>query len=319
MGFLQTLFGKKDKPTKTKKSVKNGTKDKISFQDGFAEIDALNFFGEYSASPSGEWAITWSEAERGRYILFNRTENAAKVDGRMARPNNANVADNGVFAIENWGQGGTLGGTYCVFSADGVAIVKKRFAANLISNGISPTGKLAICQTANAPTGKDGNLLTAFDLQSGKKLFSIHPETPWAHDYEFDEQTVRFGLVIEGIGTFFYDKNGVFEQPEVYEKCCLQSDQYHTAIIAAESILKSEDASEARIKAALDACKKSLLNGVEDNPNWQAFVHKWEGVAHERLGQDSEALTAFEKALSLDPKIGVKRQANAIRKRLRTE
>ncbi|HBK38291.1 MAG TPA: hypothetical protein DDZ35_16530 [Halomonas sp.] len=39
-------------------------------------------------------------------------------------------------------------------------------------------------------------------------------------------------------------------------------------------------------------------------------------MAHDRLGNHEEALTAFDAALEINPKVGVKRKADAIRKRL---
>lgn len=78
--------------------------------------------------------------------------NSVRVDARMARPNNGAVADNGTFCLEDWHFGSTLSGTFHVFNAQGAPIITKELSANILDSGISQSGRLAFCTTANSPT-----------------------------------------------------------------------------------------------------------------------------------------------------------------------
>ncbi|MFZ8258169.1 hypothetical protein ACO1KT_14685, partial [Staphylococcus aureus] len=48
----------------------------------------------------------------------------------------------------------------------------KSFNANIYNSGLSANGKLAVCQTANAPN-EHGSSLCAFDVAKQKELFLI--------------------------------------------------------------------------------------------------------------------------------------------------
>jgi tetratricopeptide (TPR) repeat protein len=69
-------------------------------------------------------------------------------------------------------------------------------------------------------------------------------------------------------------------------------------------------------RKALKSTDAALAEGAKDRSDWAATAHRVRGEAYELLGQPREALEAFDQALSLDPKIGVKKRATALRKRL---
>jgi tetratricopeptide (TPR) repeat protein len=49
---------------------------------------------------------------------------------------------------------------------------------------------------------------------------------------------------------------------------------------------------------------------------WKAKSLKLQGLAHEALGELQEAVKAFDEALALDPKIGVKRKRDFLAKKI---
>ncbi|THK41049.1 hypothetical protein E8Q33_10970 [Methylophaga sp. SB9B] len=327
MGLLDLIFGSKKK-TKKNRPRSGGLEPEVSLLNNFIRISSINFFGPFKDSPSGEWIVGWSDSDpegttgghresgHGRYVLYNTVEKELVLQGKLERPNSADVANNGSFSIEDWHFGSELSGTFYVFSCTGDEIIKRKFSANILNSAISNNGLLAVCQTANAPSGSDGNLLTGYSVKEGHEAFSITPLTGWAEAYEFDEEKSEFGAVLKSIGTFFYSSEGVLLEPQKFDLARLRSNRYEVSLFASEEILQSDQSSREFVEEALKASSKALAAGAEKNDHWKAMALKVKGLAYERRGNDEEALAAFDSALEINPKIGVKRKANGIRKRL---
>jgi predicted TPR repeat methyltransferase len=69
---------------------------------------------------------------------------------------------------------------------------------------------------------------------------------------------------------------------------------------------------------ALAVVDKAMAKGASKNPAWAAPAWRTTGTAQERLGDTKKALAAYEMALRLNPKMGVKRRIEALRKRQAT-
>ncbi len=100
-------------------------------------IPALDFFGVYRRSPNGRFNVAWRDghgerggardAVEGHYVLIDGDQIAAQ--GRIQRPNDGKIADNGNFILNDW-----------------------RFTAELWgrSGPSKPTGRLS-CHSPSAP------------------------------------------------------------------------------------------------------------------------------------------------------------------------
>jgi len=274
MGLLDFLFSKKATDSEQGSSLVTSRKA-ASFHDNFIEIPSLGFFGQFRRSHSGEWLLCWSDSDeknhrgghrdsgRGRYILYNATHDTIATQGRMERPNSGSVANNGNFSVEDWHFGNELSGTFYVFSSDGYQLIKKKFQANIYNSAISDSGRFAVCQTANAPTGEDGYRFTAFDVERNVELFSIHPPTGLANRYIFAEDIAQFGVVINNIGIFYYDMQGTFIDRKKYDAARLSCDKYDVILLAAEDIVKSPNFNDELANEALDASVRALSLGAE--------------------------------------------------------
>src|SRR3546814_14570123 len=76
------------------------------------------------------------------------------------------------------------------FARDGRPILKRDYAANLLNNGLSPDGGLAVCQTANAPGSPDSSILTVFDLTEERIRATWRAESGWASSYAFPSNNI---------------------------------------------------------------------------------------------------------------------------------
>ncbi|EFI53115.1 hypothetical protein [Afipia sp. 1NLS2] len=129
--------------------------------------------------------------ESGHYVLID--DDRIVAHGRMQRPNDGKVADNGNFILNDWRFAAELSGTFWAFKADGSPILSQPFAANLFNNGLSADGTFAACHTCNSGSEPDSAVLAIFDLSRGKELTRFRAESGWPNTYEFlvDERTVR--------------------------------------------------------------------------------------------------------------------------------
>ena len=232
----------------------------------------------------------------------------------MQRPNDGKVADTGVFVLNDWLFTSDLSGVFCAFRPDGSKILTRRFKANLYNNGLSPDGRLAVCQTANSPDPKDGSVLAVFDLAAGREVASWHAESGWASFYEFppDSQTIKLGY--QDRSAFAYSLSGDFIDRLKWAEAELAKGSF----MMVERLLKAaENSPSPALTAKLIASVDAGLASVQfKDSRSQAWGLKLRGICLEAQNAPAQALADYEKALALDQKIGVKRRAEQLRKSL---
>ena len=296
--------------------------------DGFARIKAPEFFGEYRRSPNGKWVICWLDADpsgtrggardsgKGLYLLYDLHRDKVVLDGCLERPNNGHVADVGVYLLEDWKFGAGLNGMLYAGDPSGKVLLRHTFDANIYNSEVSADGTWAVCQTCNSPESEDGDRLALFDLLSGRVLFSVHPETGWADSYDLRPSDGTVFVVLKGIGRLAYDANGRFLDASAYEDARLKRGDFGDLLCSAEKLLKERPGNPAAAQRALEAATRARTAGADACSDWKARALKIQGLALEVLDRPAEALAAYSEALTLNPKIGVKRRADQLRKHL---
>ncbi|WP_227443691.1 tetratricopeptide repeat protein [Pseudomonas cannabina] len=292
---------------------------------GFLSARSNDYHGLCKHSPGRSWAVSWNDATpdgrrgghreegEGRYILVDLINNAIVIDARMPRPNNGAVADNGSFCLEDWHFGSTLSGTFHVFTSQGLPIITKVLTANILQSGISRNGLLAYCLTANSST-EDGRKLTLYELKKGVELFAVTPLRAFER-IGFDEKLMQLVVKVSGGGEYRYGADGALVDEDAADVALLSSTNYTDVILTAEAMLRV-GCSTSELERILAAVTESRALGADDNLAWKPTALKVQGLAHEALGQAREAIGCYEEALSLNPKIGVKRKLDALMKRL---
>src|SRR5207253_1706376 len=193
--------------------------------------------------------------------------------------------------------------------------VAKELTANILDSGISRNGKLAYCATANSKTEHSYKIFL-FDLETGEELFCVTPRTGGIECYAFDEDRKLLIADVKGVGKFRYDRDGNFVDAENLDKANLNSSDYSRIIRAAEKMLNEPDISQPRAREALEAVIRARSLGADANPAWTPNALKVQGLAHEVLDELHEAIQVYEEAIVLNPKIGVKRKLDALKKRV---
>ncbi|WP_368491719.1 tetratricopeptide repeat protein [Pseudomonas sp. Hg5Tf] len=295
----------------------------------FLRVDSLSFSGVYQLSKSKKWAIAWRDSDPsagrgghresglGAYVLADASSGTVACHGSMPRPNNGHVCDTGVFCLEDWHFGSTLSGTFSVYDSSGSVVFTRELTANILTSGISRHGKYAFCATANSPTDH-GNKVFLFDLVNRVEMYSAPPKAGWPDSYEVDESTGELVALFKDMGSFRYDIYGQLVDADQLGDANLNSSRYDRIILAAEKILGEGDLTDERTQEVLTAVQRARSLGADENPAWKPTALKVQGLAHEQLGQYSEAVQVYEQALALNPKIGVKRRLASVSKRIKT-
>lgn len=307
MGFLDWL-SRREKP-----------RTEPYAEASFFHIPDRDYFGWYATSPDGLFTLTWRDANdegthggarangMGRYYLL--TGGAIVAEGQMERPNDGKVANDGSFILNDWRFSAELGGVFFAFRADGSPVVSERFTANLLNNGISANGRLAVCQTCNSDTD-DASVLAVFDLVQGREIARWRPESGWAASYAISDDGRSLRLRYPDGASLAYSLDGTFLDRDLWiERGLGRGD-----LGVIQQLIDSEDKKPSaelarRLVTGIDAA----LKGTRDD-HIRAWAYKLRGICLEAEGKWPEALRSYDLALGLDPKIGVKRRADALRK-----
>jgi hypothetical protein len=318
MGLLDWLFKRKEGMDQGHAAQSAAAPD-----ERFIDVPSRRFFGPSSSSPSGRYRIAWNGGHgtetgktrrSGQYLLLDGQ--AVVAEGKMTRPMHGAVANNGTFILADAKQNADLSGALCAFDIHGKRIMLRNFKANIFNCGISGDGRLAACQTCNSPDENDSSILAIFDLTEGRELAAWIPESGWPADYTFPADGKTIGLGYRGLGTFYYSLTGDFPDRIGWQDACLAKGDYGTAIMMAEGLIKQAGRTmpqelSAKIIASIGRVAPQLVTA---DKQWQALALKAKGACLEAAGQPRDALSCYEKALALNPKIGVKRRAELLRK-----
>jgi hypothetical protein len=317
------MRGKKCQSLTARKPEKNKPR-KIT--DSMVELPSIGMFGPYAESPNGKYTLVWSDSdpsagvggyrqsEYGSYALVHN--DAVVCTGKLERPNDGKVANDGTFVLADWRFGDGLKSRLHGFSSDGQEILRHEFSANMFNTGLSDTGKYAVAQLANSPS-EDGGCLAFFDLSEGEVLWKKVPETGWADSYRFDEERRKISLVYKNIGTYEYSYEGEFEDAVRWEQDRIRSGSGHDLLAvcrekleACAGQLSSEDANKFLEIIDRAVAKKE----VRDDAGTNARALRMAGEIHEAVGELHLAIEKYESALGLDPKVGVKKKLQQLKK-----
>ena len=278
-------------------------------------VPELDFVGQRATSPNRRFTLLWrdrywvdGELVEGRYLLIDG--DAVVVDGEMERPQDGKVADDGAFILNDWGDSQELSGTFRAFRSDGREIVSRPYSANLLNNGLSRDGRLAVCQTANAPGSPDSSILTLFDLVAAAEVASWVPESGWARGYEFPEGE-RVRMLRGDRPSLDYSLAGEF----VDRRLWLEDEARRgTLYVIRKALAEGEAATGLSAEHLRAGVRRALADGDE---RFEAEAWRLLGEIEESAGDVGAALEAYDRALAVNPKVGVAKRAAALRKAVR--
>ena len=142
--------------------------------------DLMSLMNQSVKSPNRKYHLLWQdgsgdekEFEPGWYMLIE--DSVINAVGRLDRPNDGKVANNGTFIISDWMSHREFGGTIWVFNNQGKLIYCHSCTANIGSIAISDSGKYAVCSFLGGNT-TDAETIQVIDLVSGQRISQFSPE-----------------------------------------------------------------------------------------------------------------------------------------------
>ncbi len=321
-GFFQRLFSKREAPQETSPPPLAGRLEIEEFGHNLVSIAALDFIGQQAISPNQSYRLIWADrapdGRRGGYRNDGHGSWTLLLDdrivttGSLERPQEGCVADNGTVILHDWMFGEGLQGRFVAFAPDGSQLVTQQFAANLMSNSLSPDGKFAICQTANAPGSADSCRYMLFDLAAGCEMARWDVETGWAEHYEWNCEERRIYLCMKDGERVGYDFTGCMVEREAWQLRRIGAGDLNVI----QAVLVATSANDHPLRSEIIA---GLEVAARDGEIWQqARAYRLLGELHEQTGDISQAVKAYGDALTIDPKIGVARRVEQLRKTLGT-
>jgi tetratricopeptide (TPR) repeat protein len=301
---------------------KNKTKNsknspKINYSINGNSISIGDFTGEYHQSPNSRFILAWNSlSENGKYILLERGK--VKLQVKMKHLENGMVSNSGVFIISDLTSKGMYG-VFNIINADGETLIRQRCRANLGSTGISEDGHFAVCQALESTSKSDSCKLFFFDIKNKKLLWKKTPETigselNWAESYRFDTKKKILYLIHKKDRTYRYTFEGTFIDSKLYRLHRIDTGN-DVEFLEAIKELKEELSSNPDPKeyeAFVDPLKKGLKRFSDKDT--KSKIHRALGEILHLQGDDAEAIKHFETALKLNPRVGIKRTLEKLKK-----
>ncbi|WP_162893019.1 tetratricopeptide repeat protein [Salinibacter ruber] len=232
------------------------------------------------------------------------------------RPNQPSVSNNGIVAVESWApsESRELSSELLIFNRDGEKLVRERYNANALRSGITADGDFAWFTTANADN-KDGNQLCVYDVQRQERLLKTELLMRGVEGVEMSGNVIDVN--IDGLRCCYKDGEIVesddFQWAKEERRLQKANTPGNVAGVAKKRLKRADQLSEQQIRSTIRTARN--FEGRGSDRTW-AKLWRRKGELHHYLGEEKQALKDYEKALSLDEGVGVKRKTKRLRNEL---
>lgn len=276
-----------------------------------------DFAGEFHQSSKGKFILAWkTQNENGKYILLERGK--VKLQAKMRHPHNGIVSNSGVFILSDLTSKGMYG-VFHIINSDGEILIKQRCKANLGPAGVSDDGRFAVCQALESTSKSDSCKLFFFDIMNRKLLWKKVPETigtelNWARSYRFDTKRKVLYLIHDKDRAYRYTFEGTFLDSKLYrhDRINFGNDIEFLEAVNELKVELSENTDPREYDALIAPLEKGLKRFSDKDT--KSKIHRVLGEIFHLQGNNAEAIKHFETALKLNPRVGVKRTLEKLKK-----
>lgn len=293
--------------------IENGSIGQNEHPDDEYTEDIVGFYGTENFSQNKKFCVVhsgghyendkWKNGQfavlSGKKLLFKK---------RLERPNDCHISNNGISICCDWLNTDDLAGKFIAFDQTGKQIFSRKTTANLGSSGISNDGKVAIFETYNSST-EDADQIFVVNLEQG--AISSKFDRPIAFikaDFNTEKELIK--LIDNRNFTYEVDYQGnqtnkdeydaqILEKGSIYDKLWFYSDKPD------EIKFKDKDYLDLLFKATKD--KDAQYSFGLDR------LYRMIGEYYEANNETSKTIEYWEKAIEVNPKVGVKRKLDKLK------
>jgi hypothetical protein len=295
---------------KTKEGVLRTDKQEKTLED------ITGIYGRESYSPNKEYCVSYCDGHyegnkwkngdialvKDKTLLFKK---------KIQRPNDCFVSNNGIVICCDWQNSDALTGRLLIFDIKGEQLFAKKTTANLGMCAISDNSEIALFETYNSDTN-DSDSIFIIDV---KQQNIIHRFTrPTSFNKAIIDTDKRHIKLIDYRG-FIYeiDFEGNQTNNNDYEKQIMTNGSIHDRLSLYSSKPDELKLNDARY---LELLTESLTDKDVLYTFGQDKIQRMIGEFYEANDDSVKAIEHWEIALQLNPKIGLKRRLEAIRKKV---
>lgn len=231
----------------------------------------------------------------------------------VPRPHDCHVSNNGIVVCCDW-IGFDLSvqeGAFWVIDNTGKVLVSKNVSANVGNCAVSNDGKIGLFETFNSKTD-DSDRIFLIDIETGHELLKF-PRPYSFVEAIIDSQTKRIRLIDNRKFVYEIDFNGT----------CVNEVEYEEQVISRGSVydkLTYYYNKPSKMKFAdnryITILKQSLTDKDASYSFGQDKLYRLIGEYYEANGDMVQAVKNWEMAVKINPKVGIKRKLDLLRKSL---
>ncbi|MDR3652286.1 MAG: hypothetical protein P4L34_04865 [Paludibacter sp.] len=277
--------------------------------------DIAGFYGSEEYSINKEYCVIYCDGyydndkwKNGTLALINGKKILFKK--RIQRPNDCLVSNNGIVVCCDWLNSDELIGKFMIFNNNGELLFSKKTFANLGVCGISNDGKIALFETYDSETD-EGNKLFIIDVESKKIIKRIERPSSF-NKVTIDANSKRIGLINNRNYIFEIDFDGNQTNKEEYEMQIMV-----TGSILDKLGLYSLKSDEAKFQDTeyLTLLENALLDQDASYSYGFDRLYRYIGEYYDANDNIIKTIEYWEKAVEINPKVGIKRKLDALKKK----
>jgi hypothetical protein len=228
---------------------------------------------------------------------------------KLQRPNDCFVSNDGIVIACDWLNSDELTGEFLIFNSKGEELFSKKTTANLGNCAISDNSQIALFETHNSNTN-DGGRIFIIDIPQKQVIRTIERPASF-NSAKIDTEAKRIELIDHKGFTFEIDFEGNQTNAEEYENQILTKGSVYDRLW-----VYAEKPDEIKLKD--QKYLELLTNALTDDDASYSFgkdkILRMIGDYHEANGNIEKTIENWEKAFSVNPKVGVKRKLDALKK-----
>jgi len=280
--------------------------------------DIAGFYGTEVRSPDGHYILVFADSytDNGRTIKGKVAlirDQSLQFKKSVQRPMEAVVSTTGIVVCCDATSLDELAGKFYCWDAEGNVLFSRTTSANLGTCAISSDSAIAVFDTYGSPT-EDANCLFIVDI--GQKAIMHQFERPYPYTTIQINTADRTLLLTDAYGfKFICNFEGEQINREAFEQQILTQGTVVQKLGFFEEKPMQEKSKDQRY---LNWLKAALTNEEALHVFGKAWIYRRMGEWYEAADDAPNAIGSWEKALAINPKIGIKRKMEDLKKQGRS-